>query len=123
MCCKPCIILKDIRYIKIYKVKKLQFFNLFNNEESGVNWELAKQINNHITKDEEVLPPELSNNDINFEQIFRVIELQSEELLSYESSPKEIRLMTPKEYGQWFIESIKHFDFESIDSMPSKKIH
>ena len=64
-----------------------QFFNLFNNEESGVNWELAKQINNHITKDEEVLPPELSNNDINFEQIFRVIELQSEEFLSYESIP------------------------------------
>jgi len=93
-----------------------QFFNLFNNEESGVNWELAKQINNHITKDEEVLPPELSNNDINFEQIFRVIELQSEEFLSYESTPKEIRLMTPKEYGQWFIESIKHFDFESIES-------
>ena len=50
-----------------------QFFNLFNNEESGVNWELAKQINNHITKDEEVLPLELSNNDINFEQIFRVL--------------------------------------------------
>ena len=24
--------------------------------------------------------------------------------------------MTPKEYGQWFIESIKHFDFESIES-------
>ena len=93
-----------------------QFFNLFNNEESGVNWELAKQINNHITKDEEVLPPELSNNDINFEQIFRVIELQSDEFLSYEFSPKEIRLMTPKEYGQWFIESIKHFDFESIES-------
>ena len=30
-----------------------QFFNLFNNEESDVNWELANQINNHITKDEE----------------------------------------------------------------------
>ena len=93
-----------------------QFFNLFNNEESGVNWELAKQINNHITKDEEVLPLELSNNDINFEQIFRVIELKSEEFSSYESSPKEIRLMSPKEYGLWFIESIKHFDFESIES-------
>ena len=93
-----------------------QFFNLFNNEESGVNWELAKQINNHITKDEEVLPLELSNNEINFEQIFRVIELKSEEFSSYESSPNEIRLMSPKEYGLWFIESIKHFDFDSIDS-------
>ena len=42
-----------------------QFFNLFNNEESGVNWELAKQINNHITKDEEILTLELSNKDLN----------------------------------------------------------
>ena len=93
-----------------------QFFNLFNNEESGVNWELAKQINNHITKDEEVLPMELSNNEINFEQIFRVIELTSDDFSSYEPSPKEIRLMTPKDYGLWFIDSIKHFDFESIES-------
>ena len=93
-----------------------QFFNLFNNEESGVNWELAKQINNHITKDEEVLPLELSNKDLNFEQIFRVIELKSDEFLSYETAPKEIRLMTPKDYGLWFIDSIKHFDFENIES-------
>ena len=93
-----------------------QFFNLFNNEESGVNWELAKQINNHITKDEEVIPLELSNNEINFEQIFRVIELKSEEFSSNEFSPKEIKLMTPREYGLWFIESIKHFDFESTES-------
>ena len=93
-----------------------QFFNLFNNEESGVNWELAKQINNHITKDEAVLPLELSNNEINFEQIFRVIELNSDDLSSFETSPKEIRLMTPREYGLWFIDSIKHFDFESIES-------
>jgi hypothetical protein len=66
-----------------------QFFNLFNNEESGVNWELAKQINNHITKDEELLPLEISNNEINFDQIFRVIELKSEEFSNYESSPNK----------------------------------
>ena len=41
-----------------------QFFNLFNNDDSSVNWELAKQINNHITKDEESTPFELSNNEI-----------------------------------------------------------
>ena len=93
-----------------------QFFNLFNNEESAVNWELAKQINNHVTKDEEILPLELSNNEINFEQIFRVIELKSQDFSSYEYCPREIRLMTPKEYGLWFIESIKHFNFESIES-------
>ena len=93
-----------------------QFFNLFNNEESGVNWELAKQINNHITKDEEVVPLELSNNEINYEQIFRVIELKTQEIASYDSTPKKIVLMTPREYGLWFINSIKHFDFESIES-------
>ncbi len=93
-----------------------QFFNLFNNEESEVNWELAKQINNHITKDEQILSLELSNKGINFEQIFRVIELKSEEFSKYETAPREIKLMTPRDYGLWFIESIKHFDFENIES-------
>ena len=93
-----------------------QFFNLFNNEESGVNWELANQINNHITKDEENIPFELSNNEINYEQIFRVIELKSEEISKNEPRPREITFLTPKEYGQWFIKSIKHFNFENIDS-------
>ena len=83
-----------------------QFFNLFNNDESNVNWELAKQINNHITKDEESTPFELSNNEINYEQIFRVIELKSEELSTNGLKPIEITFLTPKEYGQWFIESI-----------------
>ena len=92
-----------------------QFFNLFNNEESGVNWELAKQINNHITKDEEVLPLELSNKDLNFEQIFRVIELKSDEFLSYETAPKEIRLMTHKDYGLCLIDSIKHNHIQNIE--------
>jgi len=32
-----------------------QFFNLFNNDEEDVNWELAKQINNHLNKDEDLL--------------------------------------------------------------------
>ena len=93
-----------------------QFFNLFNNEESGVNWELANQINNHITKDEENIPFELSNNEINYEQIFRVIELKYEEISKNEPRPREITFLTPKEYGKWFIKSIKHFNFENIDS-------
>ncbi|MDC3103629.1 hypothetical protein OA408_02580, partial [Acidimicrobiaceae bacterium] len=93
-----------------------QFFNLFNNEESDVNWELANQINNHITKDEENIPFELSNNEINYEQIFRVIELKSEEISKNEPRPREITFLSPKEYGQWFIKSIKHFNFENIDS-------
>ncbi len=93
-----------------------QFFNLFNNGESDVNWELANQINNHITKDEENIPFELSNNEINYQQIFRVIELKSEEISKNEPRPIEITFLTPKEYGQWFIKSIKHFNFENIDS-------
>ena len=67
-----------------------QFFNLFNNDESNVNWELAKQINNHITKDEESTPFELSNNEINYEQIFRVIELNSEEISKNEPRPRAV---------------------------------
>ena len=49
-----------------------QFFNLFNNDEEDVNWELAKQINNHLNKDDESFIPELSNQDIKFDEIFRV---------------------------------------------------
>jgi len=62
-----------------------QFFNLFNNEESGVNWELAKQINNHITKDEEVIPLELSNNEINFEQIFKSLDIYDQKFSTISS--------------------------------------
>ena len=50
-----------------------QFFNLFNNDEQDVNWELAKQINIHLNKDEESFVPELSNNQIQFDEIFRVV--------------------------------------------------
>ena len=92
-----------------------QFFNLFNNEESGVNWELAKQINNHITKDEEVLPLELSNETTNFEQIFRVIQLNAEKEID-QLSPGDIKFLNSKDYGLWFIESIKHFNFENVES-------
>ena len=92
-----------------------QFFNLFNNEESGVNWELAKQINNHITKDEEVLPLELSNETTNFEQIFRVIQLNAEKEIN-QLSPGDIKFLNSKDYGLWFIESIKHFNFENVES-------
>ena len=93
-----------------------QFFNLFNNEEAGVNWELAKQINNHITKDEAVSQLEFSNNIVNFEQIFRVIELQSDKFIDSYQAPKELKFLSSKEYGLWFIESIKHFQFENIES-------
>ena len=70
-----------------------QFFNLFNNEESGVNWELAKQINNHILKEDVDSTLELSNSDVNFEQIFRVIELKANETSDNNINPQELSLI------------------------------
>ena len=92
-----------------------QFFNLFNNDEQEVNWELAKQINNHLNKDVETVIPELSNQDIKFDEIFRVVELINQENNSSSSNPVELKLLEAKDYGLWFLESIKHFDFSSFE--------
>ena len=92
-----------------------QFFNLFNNEEQDVNWELAKQINNHINKDEETFIPELSNQDIRFDELFRVVELNYQELGETSSTPVELKLLASKDYGLWFLDSIKHFNFDNFE--------
>ena len=92
-----------------------QFFNLFNNDDQEVNWELAKQINNHLNKDAETVIPELSNQDIKFDEIFRVVELNNQENNSSSSNPVELKLLEAKDYGLWFLESIKHFDFSSFE--------
>jgi len=92
-----------------------QFFNLFNNDDQEVNWELAKQINNHLNKDAETVVPELSNQDIKFDEIFRVVELNNQENDSSSSNPVEFKLLEAKDYGLWFLESIKHFDFSSFE--------
>ena len=92
-----------------------QFFNLFNNDDQEVNWELAKQINNHLNKDAETVIPELSNQDIKFDEIFRVVELNNQENNSSSSNPVELKLLDAKDYGLWFLESIKHFDFSSFE--------
>jgi len=92
-----------------------QFFNLFNNDDQEVNWELAKQINNHLNKDAEKVIPELSNQDIKFDEIFRVVELINQENNSSSSNPVELKLLEAKDYGLWFLESIKHFDFSSFE--------
>ena len=61
-----------------------QLFNLFNNDDGDVNWQLAEQINNHMNKDtqEDRL---LSNLDLNYQEIFRVIELSQESEGNYVS--------------------------------------
>ena len=92
-----------------------QFFNLFNNDDQEVNWELAKQINNHLNKDAETVIPELSNQDIKFDEIFRVVELINQENNSSSFNPVELKLLEAKDYGLWFLESIKHFDFSSFE--------
>ena len=90
-----------------------QLFNLFNNDDGDVNWQLAEQINNHINKDvqEERL---LSNSDLNYQEIFRVIELSHKSTTNNEFTPKELSLMDSKKYGTWFLNSVKHFDFSEL---------
>ena len=92
-----------------------QFFNLFNNDEQEVNWELAKQISNHINKDQETFVPELSNEDIQFDEIFRVVELNNQKSADSSTTPVELKLLESKDYGLWFLESIKHFDFSNFE--------
>ena len=50
-----------------------QLFNLFNNDDGDVNWNLASQINSHINKDaeENFL---FSNSEMNYDEIFRAIQ-------------------------------------------------
>ena len=90
-----------------------QLFNLFNNDDGDVNWQLAEQINNHINKDiqEDRL---LSNSDLNYQEIFRVIELSQESEVKNEYAPLEILIMDQKKYGVWFLNSVRHFDFSEL---------
>ena len=90
-----------------------QLFNLFNNDDGDVNWQLAEQINNHINKDTEE-DRLLSNSDLNYQEIFRVIELSLESSTKNEYTPLEVSIMDSKKYGNWFLNSIKHFDFSEL---------
>ena len=90
-----------------------QLFNLFNNDDGDVNWQLAEQINNHINKDTEE-DRLLSNSDLNYQEIFRVIELSLESSTQNEYTPLEVSIMDSKKYGNWFLNSIKHFDFSEL---------
>ena len=68
-----------------------QLFNLFNNDDGDVNWNLASQINNHINKEAEESFL-FSNSEMNYEEIFRAIQLNNQSLdcLLYTSpSPRD----------------------------------
>ena len=56
-----------------------QLFNLFNNDDGDVNWNLASQINNHINKEAEESFL-FSNSEMNYEEIFRAIQLNNQSL-------------------------------------------
>ena len=91
-----------------------QLFNLFNNDDGDVNWNLASQINNHINKEaEENLL--FSNSEMNYEEIFRAIQLNNQSLdVPYEEI-ENLQILNPKDYGNWFLDSIKHFDFSNLN--------
>ncbi len=91
-----------------------QLFNLFNNDDGDVNWNLASQINNHINKEaEENLL--FSNSEMNYEEIFRAIQLNNQSLdVPYEEI-ENLQILNPKDYGNWFLDSVKHFDFSNLN--------
>jgi len=86
-----------------------QLFNLFNNNDDGVNWKLAKQINSHLNKEE--IQNTFSNKEVNYEEIFRVIRLNNSN-----SDILDFNLLTAKKWGDWFLDSIQHFDFSVLSN-------
>ena len=90
-----------------------QLFNLFNSDDENVNWKLAEQISNHINKESQT-DYLLSNQDLNYQEIFRVIQLSDEHNGELKAAPKEIAILDSREYGIWFLNSINHFDFSDL---------
>ena len=91
-----------------------QLFNLFNNDDGDVNWNLASQINNHINKQEEENFL-FSNSEMNYEEIFRAIQLNNQSLDVPFENIEKLQILNSKEYGNWFLESVKHFDFSNLN--------
>ena len=95
-----------------------QLFNLFNNDDGDVNWNLASQINNHINKEaeENFL---FSNSEMNYEEIFRAIQLNNQSLDSPYEEIENLQILNSKEYGNWFLDSVKYFDFSNLNIINS----
>ena len=91
-----------------------QLFNLFNNDDGDVNWNLASQINNHINKQEEENFL-FSNSEMNYEEIFRAIQLNNQSLDVPFENIEKLQILNSKEYGNWFLDSVKHFDFSNLN--------
>ena len=97
-----------------------QFFNLFNNNDSEVNWELSKQINKHLNKEAPQEVFQLSNEEIDLNELFRFLELHITNSNNFDVSQTSIHVYDPSLYGEWFLDSIQHFDFSkfSIGDLP-----
>lgn len=98
-----------------------QLFNLFNSDDEGVNWKLAEQISNHINKESQS-DYLLSNQDLNYQEIFRVIQLSDENQGDLNDGPKELTIVDSKDYGIWFLNSIKNFDFSDLQMIDSNSL-
>ena len=99
-----------------------QLFNLFNNDDGDVNWNLASQINNHINKqsEENFL---FSNSEMNYDEIFRAIQLNNESLDVPYEEVESLQILNSKEYGHWFLDSVKHFDFSNLNIATSSQFN
>ena len=99
-----------------------QLFNLFNNDDGDVNWNLASQINNHINKqsEENFL---FSNSEMNYDEIFRAIQLNNESLDVPYEEVESLQILNSKEYGNWFLDSVKHFDFSNLNIATSSQFN
>ena len=99
-----------------------QLFNLFSNDDGDVNWNLASQINNHINKEaeENFL---LSNSEMIYEEIFRAIQLNNQSLNVPYEDIEDLKILNSKEYGNWFLDSIKHFDFSNLNIAGSSQLN
>ena len=99
-----------------------QLFNLFNNDDGDVNWNLASQINNHINKESEENFL-LSNSEMNYEEIFRAIQLNNQSLDVPYKDIENLQILNSKEYGNWFLDSVKHFDFSDLNIANSSPLN
>ena len=99
-----------------------QLFNLFNNDDGDVNWNLASQINNHINKESEENFL-LSNSEMNYEEIFRAIQLNNQSLDDPYKDIENLQILNSKEYGNWFLDSVKHFDFSDLNIANSSPLN
>ena len=99
-----------------------QLFNLFNNDDGDVNWTLASQINNHINKESEENFL-LSNSEMNYEEIFRAIQLNNQSLDVPYKDIENLQILNSKEYGNWFLDSVKHFDFSDLNIANSSPLN